>query len=48
MGFVQAGVVEILTFDSFGPLKSCGMGGCLHIKKNPVGLSYGVHAVGSQ
>jgi hypothetical protein len=25
MGFVQPGVVEILTFDSFGPLKSHGV-----------------------
>jgi hypothetical protein len=29
MCFVKPGVVEILTFDSFGPLKSCGMGGCM-------------------
>jgi len=29
MDFVQPGVVEMLNFDSFGPLKSCG--GKMHV-----------------
>ena len=31
MGFVHPEVVEILNFDSFGPLKSC-RGGCMVIR----------------
>jgi len=30
MGFFHPGVVEILNFDSFGPLKSCGGWGRMH------------------
>jgi len=53
MGFVHP-VVEILNFDSFGPLKSCG--GSMHVShaytlKKTVGRSYGAntgHSMGSK